>query len=248
MTMQADGTPDLQQKALPVITVSVIVPVYNEQASIRTVLEKIRAVSVDAVTFEVIVIDDGSRDDTVKILEAAPQLYDQLIKLGVNRGKGAAVKEGLAAARGDYILFQDADLEYDPADYADLLYPVQVFGADLVLGSRMLAPRFTRVSYFWHKMGNKIITLLFNMLYNTTFTDIYTCYAMYRRILLDPAHLVSVRWEQHAEILARIVTVASNVYEVPVSYHGRSYEEGKKIRAYHIFVILWTILLRRFVR
>lgn len=226
--------------------VSIIVPAYNEEATIVELLSRVRAQAVDGVTFEVIVIDDGSTDRTVALLEARPVLYDHLVRLPENRGKGGAVKAGLAQASGDYVLFQDADLEYDPGDYAVMLYPVREFGADIVMGSRFTAPRYTRVHYFWHKVGNAVITQLFNVLYNRTFSDIYSCYLMYRRALVDPGRLSSNGWQQHAEILARAVKKAEVVYEVPISYHGRSYAEGKKIRARHVIAILWMILVQRF--
>ena len=199
-------------------------------------------------TFEIIVIDDGSSDKTVSLLQERPELYSELIALPVNGGKGAAVKAGLGAASGEYILFQDADLEYDPEDYEKLMLPVLRYGADLVLGSRFVAPQYTRVSYFWHKIGNKLITLLFNLLNNTTFTDIYSCYLMYRRSLLAPEQLSTTGWEQHAEILSRAITGAKSMYEVPISYRGRTYEEGKKIMAHHIISVTWTIVVRRLFR
>ena len=229
-------------------TLSILVPAYNESATILAVLERIRQQHVDGVEFETLVIDDGSTDGTGDLLEAHPDLYTRLIRQPRNGGKGAAVKAGLRAATGDYVLFQDADDEYDPADYAVMLQPVLRFNADLVMGSRLIAPQFTRVSYFWHRVGNRGITLVFNLLNNTTFTDIYSCYLMYKRDFLNPAELVSDGWDQHAEILSRVVARAKNIYEVPISYHGRTYEEGKKIRPHHVLRVVWTMLYRRFVR
>lgn len=228
--------------------ISVVIPVFNEEETIIGVLERVREQAVKGVTFEVVVVNDGSSDSTPEKLDAHPELYEQVIHMAQNGGKGAAVKAGLAAATGEYILFQDADLEYDPADYAKLLLPVTEFSADVVMGSRMVGPEFTRVHYFWNKIGNKVITFLFDLLFNSTFTDIYSCYLMYRRSLLDPAELVSEGWEQQAEILCRIIPRASSVYEVPINYRGRTYEEGKKIRAYHAAIVMFTIVLRRFVR
>jgi len=229
------------------IRISVIVPVYNEEQTVEPILRKVREQEVDGFDFEIIVIDDGSTDKSVEILEAHPELYDRLIKQGQNGGKGAAVIAGLSVATGDYILFQDADLEYDPAEYAALLYPVSMFDADVVMGSRLLAPRYARVHYFWNKVGNKCITLLFNVLNNSTFTDIYTCYLLYRRNLLDPASLKTQGWQQHAEVLSIVVNGAKVIYDVPISYHGRSHEEGKKIRAHHVIGVIWTILKKRLV-
>lgn len=227
------------------LRLSVIVPAYNEEAFILTLLRKVKSQVIDGVELEVIVIDDGSRDRTVALLEENPSLFDVLVKQPKNGGKGAAVKAGLKHATGDYVLFQDADLEYDPSEYGQLLHPVLRFDADVVLGSRMLAPPWTRVHYFWHKRGNELITLVFNLLFNTTFTDTYTCYLMYRRSLLDPDELVSNGWEQHAEILCRVVRRAKQCYEVPITYAGRTYGEGKKIRAHHAVGVIGMMFRRR---
>lgn len=227
------------------IKVSVIVPVFNEEKTILQILERVTAQRIEGVEFEVIVIDDGSKDGTVALLKTRPELYARLIRRPVNGGKGAAVKDGLAGATGDFILFQDADLEYDPADYAKLLVPVLHHDADIVMGSRFLAPVFTRVFYFWHRLGNYGITLCFNILNNTTFTDIYSCYLLYRRNLVNGDGLRSRGWEQHAEILTKAVKAGKIFYEVPVSYHGRSYDEGKKIRAHHIIGVVRMMIGER---
>jgi glycosyltransferase involved in cell wall biosynthesis len=230
------------------IRVSVIVPAYNEAATIIAVLREVRAQKVEGVEFEVIVIDDGSKDNTIALLEQDPSLYDKLVKRSENGGKGAAVVLGLRNATGQYILFQDADLEYSPSDYDLLLLPVKSFSAEIVMGSRFSAPRYTRVQYFSHKIGNRLITLIFNVLNNTTFTDIYTCYLLYKRDLIDPEELVSFGWEQQAEILSRAVRRAKVIYEVAISYHGRSFEEGKKIRGWHIIAVVMMIFSRALAR
>jgi glycosyltransferase involved in cell wall biosynthesis len=224
------------------VTVSVVVPVYNEERTIISLLERVKAVVVPGVAFEVIVVDDGSQDKTRGLLDARPDLYARFIKHAQNRGKGGAVKTALAAAGGDYVLFQDADLEYDPAEYVKLLRPVLEFGAEVVMGSRFLAPEYTRVHYFWHKVGNWVITQSFNVFNNTTFTDIYSCYLLYSRTLIDPAVLTTEGWEQQAEILSRAVAKGRHLYEVPISYHGRGYDEGKKIKAHHAAAVIWTII------
>ena len=229
----------------PMVRLSVVVPAYNEESSIVELLGKVRAQSIGGVEIEIIVVDDGSKDRTVALLEQHPELYDRFVKQPKNGGKGAAVRAGLLHASGDYILFQDADLEYDPAEYAKLLEPVLRFDADVVLGSRMLAPPWTRVHYFWHKRGNELLTFAFNILFNKTFTDTYTCYLLYRRSLLDARELVSNGWEQHAEILCRVVRRATSCYEVPISYAGRTYAEGKKIRARHAVGVLGMFLKQR---
>lgn len=230
------------------IKTSVLIPAYNEQATIIEILELVGHQTIDGVEFEVIVIDDCSTDRTAELLEGRPDLYNKFVKQPKNGGKGAAVKAGLREATGDFILFQDADMEYDPAEYPKLLKPVIDFDADIVMGSRMVASQCTRVSYFWHKVGNKLITLIFNILNNTTFTDVYSCYLLYRRDLVDPKSLITDGWEQHAEILSRAVAKAKAMYEVPVSYYGRSYAEGKKIKAYHAVAVIWTIFVRRLFR
>lgn len=228
--------------------ISIIIPVYNESATVISVLEKVRNQAVAGIEFQVIVIDDGSHDNTAALLEARADLYDVLIRQPKNQGKGAAVIAGLRRASGDYVLFQDADLEYDPNDYAVLLGPVVRFNADIVFGSRLRAPQVTRVSYFWHWVGNKLITLLFNVLYNTTFTDIYSCYLLYRRELIDVSVLRAYGWDQQAEILTIAVRNAKAMYEVPINYYGRSYEEGKKIRGHHAISVIAMIVRKRFLR
>ena len=227
---------------------SVIIPAHNEAATIIEVLKSVNAQRIDGVETEIVVIDDGSTDSTGALLEENGPLYGALVRLPSNQGKGAAVKAGLERATGDYVLFQDADLEYDPNDYAKLLMPVLRFDADLVIGSRILAPSFTRVHYIWHKRANQLLTLLFNLLYNTTFTDVYSCYLLYRRELVDPSGLRSTGWEQHAEILCRAVSRGASFFEVPVSYNGRTYQEGKKIRARHFWAVLAMIVGSRLRR
>jgi len=228
------------------IRITILIPAYNEEATIAEVLEKVRAQRITGAELEVVVVNDGSTDRTREILDSRPELYDRVVHQ-TNGGKGAAVKAGLGAATGDFILFQDADLEYDPADYARLLKPVLEFGADVVMGSRFMAPEYTRVYYFWHKIGNWAITFLFNVLNNTTFSDIYSCYLCYRRSLVDGTGLRTMGWEQHAEILSKAVTAGKVFYETPISYHGRTYAEGKKIKAHHIIAVFATIIRERFV-
>jgi glycosyltransferase involved in cell wall biosynthesis len=227
---------------------SIIIPAYNEEKTILTLLERVNAQAIAGVEMEIVVVDDGSKDGTAALLDANPALYSKFVKLERNQGKGAAVIAALAAASGDYILFQDADLEYDPAEYPVMCEPALVHGADIVMGSRFVAPRMTRVAYLWNKVGNRMITLVFNVLNNTTFTDIYSCYLMFRRDLLDLGRVKTRGWEQQAEILALIVGRTDAIYEVPISYHGRSKKEGKKIRAHHVIPVLWIMMVRRFFK
>ena len=226
------------------IHLSVVIPVYNEETTILELLERVNRQQIDGVKIETVIIDDCSEDRTRILLESRPDLYDRLVTLPRNLGKGGAVHAGLQNATGDYVIFQDADLEYDPDDYASMLMPVLKHEADLVLGSRLLAPPYTRVHYFWHKVGNRLITLSFNLINNRTFTDIYSCYLLFRRSLLDPAELRTWGWEQHAEILTIVARRSRVLYEVPISYHGRTYDEGKKIRPIHTVVVLWTIMTK----
>lgn len=230
------------------LVLSVIVPAYNEEKTIISVLERIQAQRTDEVTLEVVVVDDGSKDGTKKLLEAHPGLYAKFIALPQNAGKGKAVKEGLRAATGEFVLIQDADLEYDPSEYPVMLSPLRLDNADMVIGSRMVAPPLTRVYYFWHKIGNRMLTLLFNILFNTTFTDIYSGFLIFRRSLVDPDSLKVDGWGQHAEILCTVVPEARGIYEVPISYFGRTYDEGKKIRAHHIIPVIYEIFAGRFRR
>lgn len=228
------------------VIVSIVIPAYNEERTIIGILERVKAQQVAGVTFEVIVVDDGSRDATVRLVESRPDLGVKLIKRARNGGKGAAVRDALLAATGEFVLFQDADLEYDPAEYQKLLGPVLHHEADVVLGSRLVASPVTRVHYFWNRVGNRSLTLLFNLFHNTTFTDIYTCYVLFRRSLINPHELKSFGWEQQAEILSLLARRAKSMFEVPISYFGRTYEEGKKIRAIHALGVGWTIVSVRF--
>lgn len=224
------------------IRLTVIVPAYNERTTIGEILHKVRTQKINGAEIEIVVVDDGSNDGTREFLDENPYLYDLFLKNPRNLGKGGSVKRALEATSGDYVLFQDADLEYNPADYKMLLTPVFNFEADVVMGSRFLAPSCTRVFYFWHKVGNKIITTWFNMLYNTTWTDVYSCYLLFKRDLVSPEELRTMRWQQHAEILGKACLRGKQFYEVPISYNGRSFEEGKKIQWYHTLVVLFTML------
>ena len=230
------------------VRVTVLVPCYNEEATIVEIRGIVREQEVEGVELEVVVVDDGSTDRTRELLAAHPELYDKLILCEQNGGKGAAVRRGLQEASGEFVLFQDADLEYDPTDYPRLLRPVVEHDADIVFGSRMVAPACTRVAYFWHKIGNRLITLSFNVLNNTTFTDIYSCYLCLRLSLLDEVDLEVDGWAQQAEILGKAMRRAKRMYEVPINYYGRTYEEGKKIRWYHMASVISTIVSTRVSR
>ena len=227
------------------LLVSIIIPVFNEEHTILDLLKRVRAQVVPDVAFEVIVVDDASQDESLNLLLSNSELYDQIVTLKANGGKGAAVLAGLHASHGTFILFQDADLEYDPSEYSKLLMPVLKLKADIVIGSRLMAPQVTRVVYFWHLIGNRLLSLIFNILHNTTFSDIYSCFLLYRKTLVDPNNIHTRGWDQQAEILSRAVARAQVIYEVPISYHGRTYAEGKKIRWHHGLSVMWRILITR---
>ena len=225
--------------------ISVIIPTFNEENTIIELLRRVKKQSDEGLNLEVIVVDDGSTDNSKKLITENPDLYNKVILLNKNLGKGGAVREGLLNATGEYILFQDADLEYNPKDYKKIFNILHEHKADVVIGSRFLSPEYTRVHYFYHKVGNRFITFLFNILYNTTFTDIYSCYLSFKRDLIEPNNLKSNSWAQQAEILATAVKSSSIYYEVPISYSGRSFEDGKKIKARHTLRVVWMIIKKR---
>ena len=228
-------------------SLSLIIPAFNEERTILSVLSEVRKnLKILNIPTEIIVVDDCSSDNTLKILEDNMLPSEYLICHPKNLGKGGAVISGINVAKYEYILIQDADLEYDPRDYKKLTYPATEFNADLVMGSRFLAPEWTRVNYFWHKIGNIVITFIFNVFNNTTFTDIYTGYILFKKSLLQDSKLKRLGWDQQAEILSIICQTAETIYEVPITYRGRTYSEGKKIRAIDVIPVIRTIILSRF--
>ena len=224
---------------------SVLIPVFNEEKTVIEVLKRLNSTKVDDVDYEVIVINDGSTDKTKELLEQNKNLLSKLINNERNSGKGFSVKEGLKVASGDYIIFQDADLEYDPIEFKKFIKVCRQFDADLILGSRFIYSEYTRSHNILNKIGNHILTFIFNIFYNTTFTDIYSCYLCYKKILIDPNNLKSNGFDQHAEILCKAVKKGKKFYEVPISYNGRTHEEGKKIKFYHFFSVVFRIIIQR---
>ena len=225
--------------------ISILIPLYNEENTVIEILEKVNKQNNETISLEIIVIDDGSTDGSAELLSKNVQLYNHFIKLKKNSGKGAAIKEGLEIATGDYILFQDADLEYDPNDYSKIFYVIENFNAEVIIGSRNLSPDYIRVYNFFHKLGNKVITGIFNLLNNTTFTDIYSCYLCIKKESVDINKIKSKGWEQHAEILSLAIQNSTIHYEVPISYSGRTFEEGKKIKGRHVFKVIYMIFKKR---
>jgi glycosyltransferase involved in cell wall biosynthesis len=226
---------------------TIVVPVYNEEKTIEKVLLSLTKLREKIEKIEIIVVNDGSKDNSLKILKENHNYYDVLINNVQNKGKGNAVKSALEKANGKYIVFQDADLEYDPQDFNKFVNLINKFSPDLIIGSRFNYADYTRSHHFFNKIGNMCITFIFNLFYQTTFTDVYSCYACFKRELLDHHNLKSNGFDQHAEILCKVVKKGKTFYEVPINYNGRTHEEGKKIKFYHIFSVIYQIVIGRFI-
>src|SRR5262245_7191967 len=223
---------------------SVVIPVYNEERWIEEVLRRVQAVEVPK---EIIIVDDCSKDGTRDILKRVRDDNVKIIFQDKNQGKGAALRRGFAEASGDVVLVQDADLEYDPAEYPRLLQPILEGKADVVYGSRFIGERH-RVLYFWHSVANRVLTTLSNMFTNLNLTDMETCYKVFRREVIQGITLKSNRFGFEPEVTAKVARrrPAWRIYEVPISYAGRTYEEGKKIGLKDAFVAFWCILRFRY--
>lgn len=217
----ADSTAQLK-------SVSVVIPLYNERDTIDRVIE---AVLNQPSVLEIVVVDDCSRDGSAERVQeiAACDSRVRVFRHEFNRGKGAALRTGIRECRGDYVLIQDADLEYDPTEYSALLRPLWSGKADAVFGSRFIGSHEHRVLYFWHSVGNGFLTLLSNMATNLNLTDMEACYKVFRRELIQGIHLVEDRFGFEPEVTAKIARAGARIYEVAISYHGRTYAEGKKI-------------------
>jgi glycosyltransferase involved in cell wall biosynthesis len=227
-------------------SLKILIPVYNEEKTIIKILKKISVSCEQIKNYEVIVVDDGSTDQTNNQLLSHSNLYSSLLTLPQNRGKGYAIIKGLENVNQGFVLIQDADLEYDPSEIPNLWNEIKKNSAEVLLTSRLSGSKTTRVHYFWHKVGNRIITLFFNICNNTTFTDIYSGYLIFDISKINLSKLRFFGWGQQAEILTYLVKNSTKIYETPISYYGRTYEEGKKIRFTSVFKVFMAIIITRF--
>jgi glycosyltransferase involved in cell wall biosynthesis len=236
-----DGNGDVQEFTM----LSVIVPVFNERSTVAEVLRRIRSVELP-VEVEVVVVDDGSSDGTDKVLAALGDSTVRVINHEVNKGKGAAIRTGLQAVRGDLVLVQDADLEYDPADWHKLLQPILRGKSQVVYGSRFTGERKNMLPLHW--IGNRFLSLVTNVLYSSTLSDMETCYKLFDRRVLEGITIESDKFDFEPEITAKVLRRGYRIYEVPISYAGREVEEGKKITWRDGFGALKALVKYRFTR
>jgi glycosyltransferase involved in cell wall biosynthesis len=224
---------------------SIVMPVFNERNTIKEILRRVRQVDLGDLEREIVIVDDCSSDGTRDILAMEEDSGTRVMLHPENQGKGAAVRTGFAAATGDMIIVQDADLEYDPEDYPKLIEPVLKGKAQVVYGSRFTGPRKNML--FWHFVGNRFLALVTNVLYNTTLSDMETCYKLFTREALEGIEIKSDHFDFEPEITAKILKKRIRIFEVPISYAGREMEEGKKITWRDGAPALWALIKYRFV-
>lgn len=226
------------------MNLSVVIPVYNEVHNIREIINRVQNQKLAS---EIVIVDDGSKDGTRDVLKELDGKQEvRVILHEVNQGKGAAVVTGMKAAKGDILLIQDADLEYDPRDYPKLLQPIHEGLADVVYGSRFLGAAH-RVTMFWHMIANRMLTFMTNILYNTILTDMETGYKVFRREVIEGMNIRSKRFDFEPEFTAKILKRNHRIFEVPIMFNPRDYSQGKKIKLYDAFAAVWTLLKYRFV-
>lgn len=224
---------------------SIIIPVYNEKGTISEILDRVRGVDIGNIEKEIIIVDDFSNDGSREVLKGEEEKGVIVLYHERNRGKGAAIRTALEHITGDFVIIQDADLEYDPEDYMKLIGPMLKGRADVVYGSRFTGER--RNMLFWHWIGNRFLTLITNILYNTTLSDMETCYKLFKAEVIKGLRIRSNRFNFEPEITAKVMKKGIRIYEVPISYTGREFNEGKKITWKDGFSALWTLVKYRFV-
>lgn len=212
-------------------TLSIVIPAYNEEATIHMILDKVQAVDLHGIEKEIVIVNDCSSDRTGEIIDEMDSNHPNVraVHHKVNKGKGAALQTGFSHCTGDWVIIQDADLEYDPEEYCRLLQPVLNGKADVVYGSRFLGSDAHRVVYYWHSMGNRFLTTMSNMFTNINLTDMETCYKLFKSEIIKDLRIEEPRFGFEPEITAKVARMKVRIYEVGISYYGRTYEEGKKI-------------------
>jgi glycosyltransferase involved in cell wall biosynthesis len=224
------------------LKLSILIPIYNERATVLEIIKRVQGVAFEK---EIIAVDDGSTDGTRELLAGTEKDGVIVLYHDYNRGKGAAIRTALERATGDIIVIQDADLEYDPRDYGQLVQPIVEGRAKVVYGSRFLGPRMAM--FFWHMLANKMLTLMTNILYDTILSDMETGYKAFRADVIKNMMLRSHRFDFEPEVTAKVLKQRIRIFEVPISYYGREYSEGKKIGMKDGFIAIWTLLKYRFV-